>query len=65
MAAWYYFLNLQESLPFPPTQTAVFDMKAARSSEDKQFSLCMSPDEFILESVDPLTGRTVAFHIHD
>ena len=25
---------------------------------DKQFSLCMSPDEFILESVDPLTGRT-------
>lgn len=25
---------------------------------DKQFSLCMSPDEFILESVDPITGRT-------
>jgi len=26
-------------------------------SEDRQFSLCMSPDEYILESVDPLTGR--------
>ncbi|CAJ1401123.1 unnamed protein product [Effrenium voratum] len=25
---------------------------------DEQFSLCMSPDEYILESVDPLTGRT-------
>jgi len=25
--------------------------------QDKQFSLCMSPDEYILESMDPLNGR--------
>eukprot|EP00931_Biecheleriopsis_adriatica_P087590 TRINITY_DN62030_c0_g1_i1.p1 TRINITY_DN62030_c0_g1~~TRINITY_DN62030_c0_g1_i1.p1 ORF type:complete len:512 (+),score=92.63 TRINITY_DN62030_c0_g1_i1:32-1567(+) len=26
--------------------------------QDKQFALCMSPDEYILESVDPIDGRT-------
>eukprot|EP00933_Yihiella_yeosuensis_P082307 TRINITY_DN96149_c0_g1_i1.p1 TRINITY_DN96149_c0_g1~~TRINITY_DN96149_c0_g1_i1.p1 ORF type:complete len:406 (-),score=35.14 TRINITY_DN96149_c0_g1_i1:118-1182(-) len=26
--------------------------------QDKQFSLCMSPDEYILESLDPITGLT-------
>jgi len=25
--------------------------------EDRQFSLCMSPDEYILESMDPLNGK--------
>jgi len=25
--------------------------------QDRQFSLCMSPDEYILESMDPLDGR--------
>merc|ERR1719265_1766388 len=25
---------------------------------DQQFPLCLSPDEYILQSVDPLTGRT-------
>lgn len=27
-------------------------------AEDKQFALCMSPDEYILESMDPIDGRT-------
>jgi len=26
--------------------------------KDKQFGLCMSPDEYILESMDPIDGRT-------
>ncbi|CAE8586267.1 unnamed protein product [Polarella glacialis] len=26
--------------------------------QDKQFSLCMSPDEYILESIDPIDGST-------
>merc|ERR1719217_400633 len=26
--------------------------------KDSQFSLCMSPDEYILQSVDPLSGRS-------
>jgi len=28
------------------------------NEEDKQFALCMSPDEYILQSVDPVDGRT-------
>eukprot|EP00443_Scrippsiella_acuminata_P008398 CAMPEP_0115233994 /NCGR_PEP_ID=MMETSP0270-20121206/34563_1 /TAXON_ID=71861 /ORGANISM="Scrippsiella trochoidea, Strain CCMP3099" /LENGTH=497 /DNA_ID=CAMNT_0002648725 /DNA_START=44 /DNA_END=1537 /DNA_ORIENTATION=- len=27
-------------------------------AQDQQFSLCMSPDEYILESMDPLNGRS-------
>jgi len=26
-------------------------------AQDRQFSLCMSPDEYILESIDPLNGQ--------
>merc|ERR1719436_837713 len=28
------------------------------NSKDQQFALCMSPDEYILESMDPLDGRS-------